>query len=345
MIKELKLVNFRNFWTKELKELKEENFIIWENWKGKTNILEAISLIWNNSITKLQLDDLVKLWEDYFFIESKDSKDNKYWFYYSKKDKKKNYLINNKKTTRKNFFFNSYSCVIFSPIMMNMMYLSPSLRRDFLDETLKSSYEEYDNLVKKYKKILKSRNSILKAINENKASKKDLEYFDKQFIELSTQIYKYRYKIIDFFEESIINTKEYFWNKVVDIEFEYKTKIDRKNIENSIKSYLNKNLDRDIILWKTPIWPHVDDFDIKINDISLVNYASRWETKSVIIYLKLLEWIFIEKKTWKKPILIIDDLLSELDQDHKNMLLSKIRYYQTFISNIFEDKNTNYIKI
>lgn len=345
MIKELKLVNFRNFWSKELKDLKDENFIIWENWKGKTNILEAISLIWNNSITRLHLDDLVKLWEDYFFIESKDTKENKYWFYYSKKDKKKNYLINNKKTSRKNFFYSSYSCVIFSPIMMNMMYLSPSLRRDFLDETLKSSYEEYDNLQKKYKKVLKSRNSTLKAINEGKASKKDLEYFDKQFISLTSQIYKYRYKIIDFFEESIINTKEYFGDKAVKIEFEYITKIDRYNLEESIKSYLQKNLDRDIILWKTPIWPHVDDFDIKINSISLVNYASRWETKSVIIYLKLLEWIFIEKKTWKKPILIIDDLLSELDKEHKNMLISKIRYYQTFISNIFEDKNTNYIKI
>jgi DNA replication and repair protein RecF len=79
--------------------------------------------------------------------------------------------------------------------------------------------------------------------------------------------------------------------------------------------------------------------------MSLIHYASRWETKSVIIYLKLLEWIFIEKKTSKKPILIIDDLLSELDESHKDMLLEKIVYYQTFISNITEDKNSFYIKI
>ncbi len=345
MIKDLKIVNFRNFWSKEINDFRDENFIIWENWKWKTNILEAISLIWNNSITKLHLDDLVKLWEDYFFIEVFNKKWDKFWFYYSKKDKKKNYLINNKKTTRKKFLLESYSCVIFSPIMMNMMYLSPSLRRDFIDETLKSSYEEYDLLLKKYKKIVKSRNSVLKAINEQKASLDDLVFFDKNFIELASQIYKYRFKLINFLKESIVNTKEYFWEKAQNIEFIYKTKVDENNIESSIKEYIDKNIKRDIILWKTPIWPHIDDFEVSIDGINLINFASRWEAKSVIIYLKLLEGIFIEKKTWKKPILIIDDLLSELDQEHKNMLLSKIRYYQTFISNIFEDPDTYYIKI
>ncbi|MDR2411292.1 MAG: hypothetical protein LBD88_01485 [Candidatus Peribacteria bacterium] len=75
-------------------------------------------------------------------------------------------MINNKKTSSKNFFSNSYSCVIFSPVSMNIIYFSPNLRRDFLDDTLKSSYLEYDKLLKDYKKILKSRNLALKAINE-----------------------------------------------------------------------------------------------------------------------------------------------------------------------------------
>ncbi|MDF1682909.1 MAG: hypothetical protein P1U46_04305 [Patescibacteria group bacterium] len=76
-------------------------------------------------------------------MEIINQKDDKLSFYYSKKDKKKNFMINNKKTTKKNFVENSHKCVIFSPIMMNMLYLSPSLRRDFLDEALNSSYLEY----------------------------------------------------------------------------------------------------------------------------------------------------------------------------------------------------------
>jgi DNA replication and repair protein RecF len=95
-------------------------------------------------------------------------------------------------------------------------------------------------------------------------------------------------------------------------------------------------LERDIILQKTQIWPHIDDFEIRVDGINVTHYASRWEIKSIIIYLKLLEWLFIEKKTWKKPIMLIDDLLSELDDLHKNMLLKKIEYYQTFISSIYK---------
>jgi len=345
MIKELKLVNFRNFQEKIIHNFERENFIIWENWKWKTNILEALSQLWNNSVTKLNLDDLVKTWEDYFFIEIKDELENKYSFYYSKKDKKKNFLINNKKSTKKEFNENTHSCVIFSPIMMNMIYLSPSLRRDFLDDTLKSSYSEYENLLKNYRKILKSRNSTLKAIHEKKVWEDEIKFWDKKFIDTASEIYKYRFKFINFLQESIVNTKEYFSWKIENIEFEYKTKIDKDDINNSIKNYLDKNFKRDIILWKTHIWPHVDDFEIKTDKISLIHFASRWETKSIIIYLKLLEWIFIEKKTKKKPILIIDDLLSELDENHKDMLLNKINYYQTFISNIYKQENTFYITL
>ncbi|MDD3794080.1 MAG: DNA replication and repair protein RecF [Candidatus Gracilibacteria bacterium] len=345
MIKELKLINFRNFKEKIINNFEIENFIIGENGRGKTNILEALSQLGNNSITKLSLDDLVALGEDYFFIEIKNEDDNKYSFYYSKKEKKKNYMINNKKTTKKEFIDFSHSCVIFSPIVMNMFYLSPSLRRDFLDETLKSSYKEYEKLLKDYKKILKSRNSTLKAIGEKKVNESEINFWNNKFVEIASEIYKYRFKFINFLQESIINTTPYFSGKVENVVFEYKTKIDKENIKDSIKNYLNKNFKRDTILGKTHIGPHVDDFEVKIDGVSLIHYASRGETKSVIIYLKLLEGIFIEKKTGKKPILIIDDLLSELDSEHKNMLLKKINYYQTFISNIYEEKNTFYIKI
>lgn len=345
MIKSLKLVNFRNFSDKKIENFEIKNFIVWENWKWKTNILESLSILSNNSILKLSFDDLVKKWEEYFFIEYEDDERWKVWFYYSKKDKKKNFLLNNKKVTKKNFLENLYSSVIFSPIMMNMMYLSPSLRRDFLDEALKSSFSEYDTLLKNYKKILKTRNSFLKAIFDKKAKKEDINFRNEKFIEISEKIYTYRFSFIKFLSKSIKNVKEYFSVDFQEISFNYLSKVSEKNIYFDIKNYLDKNFERDILLWKTHIWPHIDDFEILLDNISLEKFGSRWEVKSVIIYIKLLEWIFIEKKTWKKPILIIDDLLSELDDNHKNILLEKIIYYQSFISNIKEDIWSYYIKI
>ena len=92
--------------------------------------------------------------------------------------------------------------------------------------------------------------------------------------------------------------------------------------------------------------PHIDDFEIQVDNIKLTNFASRWETKSVILWLKLLETSFIEKTTKKKPILLIDDLLSELDNNNKKILIDKIKYYQTFITSIeFKNKDKNIIKL
>ncbi len=345
MIKELKLLNFRNFSELKLESLNKENFIIWENWKWKTNILEAISLLSNNSITWLSLDELVKKWEDYFFIEYKTNEWSKISFSYIKETKKKVFMYNNSKITKKKFNQITNKSVIFSPIIMNMMYLSPSLRREFLDTILKNSFDNYDKLLIDYKKIIKHRNKTLKSIYESKANKQDLVFWDEQFIIKANEIYKYRYKIINFLKETISTTLEYFSWKITNIELIYETKVTEKSVEKSIKKYLEKNIERDIILWKTPIWPHVDDFDIIIDWRSLSHFASRWETKSIIIWLKLLEWIFIEKMTNRKPILLIDDLLSELDENHKNMLIKKIEYYQTFITSINKLDNKNIIKI
>lgn len=341
MIKELKLINFRNFSELKINSLNKENFIIWENWKWKTNILEAISLLSNNSVTWLGLDELIKKWEDYFFIEYKNNLWDKISYSYIKEWKKKTFLLNNNKISKKKFNSISNNSVIFSPIIMNMMYLSPSLRRDFLDNILKSSFENYDKLLLNYKKIIKHRNKTLKSINEWKASKEDIIFWNNKFINEANEIYKYRFKIINFLKESINSTLEYFSWKINKIELIYETKVNEEKINQNIKEYLEKNIDRDIILWKTSIWPHVDDFNILIDWFTLSHFASRWETKSIILWLKLIEWIFIEKMTSKKPILLIDDLLSELDEKHKKMLIKKIEYYQTFITSI-TDTDTNY---
>lgn len=334
MIKKIKLINFRNFADKKIEDLERENFIIAENGKWKTNILEAISLLSNNSITKLNFEDLVKMWENYFFIEIIDENDKSFSIYFSPEEKKKSFMINNKKTSSKSFFEQSYKSVVFSPSTMNMFYLSPSLRRDFLDYSLKSSFSEYDKLQKDYRKILKSRNNILKAINEWKAQKSEINFWDKEFILKASLIYKYRFKIIEFIQASIKNIEDCFLWKIQNIELNYISKVKKESVENDIKEYIEKNFERDLILQKTHIWPHLDDFEILVDQKNIIQFASRWEVKSVVIYLKLLEWLFIERNTKKRPIMIIDDLLSELDNFHKKLLLEKTKYYQSFISSI-----------
>jgi len=346
MIKSLKLKNFRNFEDIEFIFENEKFFIVWENWKWKTNILEALSILNNNSIIWINFDMLVKNNENNFFIEYQNDDWKTLWISYDKELKKKRFFVNKKTTSKKIFTENTNISVIFSPIIMNIMYLSPSLRRDFLDQILINSFNNYDKLLSNYKKILKNRNKILKNIRENKSKKEEINFWNQEFIKNAVEIYKYRLQLCDFFQKHIKKSSEYFLWKIKNVDFEYQTKVNRDKIPDDIIKYLEKNFDRDIIMWTTSIWPHIDDFDNIIDNNRLVEFASRWETKSIIIWLKLLETAFIENITNKKPVLLIDDLLSELDEKHKDILINKIKYYQTFITSISQvDKKNNFLNL
>lgn len=347
MIKSLKLKNFRNFANSEFFFSEKANVILWENWKWKTNILEALALLHLSYISKIDFDNLISSGEEIFYIEVETIYGDTISMSYDKNTKRKKYMHNNKSINRKKFSSIIGKVVFFSPIVMNMMYLSPGLRRDFLDEILNSTFEKYRDITSEYKKILISRNKVLKNIRENKSSKSEIEFWDDKFALKASQIYNYRFWIVNFLKENIDYFKNYFENKISKCEFTYKTKIienekiDKeeklKDIQKQIKKYLNTNLDKDIILWITNIWPHCDDFDIYVDNIAIKEFASRWEVKSVIIWLKILEIKFIEKFLNKKPILLIDDLLSELDEKHKNILIENIKWYQIFITSIKND--------
>jgi len=334
MIKSLKLKNFRNFENKEFLFDDKKNFIVWKNGRWKTNLLEAISLLSGRSVLNINFESLVEKWKDFFHIEYNNEKDECFSLFYDLKTNKKKFSINGKAMSKKKFMESSEKSVIFSPIIMNMMYLSPNLRRDFLDEILISSYSEYESILKRYKEIVKNRNKVLKNIKKWESEKKEISFWDKKFVESSSIVYKFRFKLIDFLKNKGEDFIEYFDNKVEKVEIVYKTKVNRESVEESVRQYIEKNIDRDIILACTHIWPHVDNFDIILDWVPIIEFASRWETKSTIIWLKLLEMKFIEEHTRKKPKLLIDDLFSELDNNHKNILLSEIKSYQTFITGI-----------
>ncbi len=340
MITKLTLKNFRNFENSKFLFCREKNFIIWENWKWKTNILEAISLLSSQNLTKIDFKNLVWKSLETFFIEIEINDEKKIAISYDKKLNKKNYFLNTKKTTKNNLIQNSIQSVLFSPMTMNLLYLSPSLRRDFLDNILANTFKEYSKYYKEYKNILQSRNKTLKAINEKKAKIEEIYFWNKKFTNISKIIYNYRFWIVDFFKKNISQAKNFFLWKINKIDFEYITKVDKKNIWETIENYLNKNLNRDIILWTTQIWPHIDDFKIIVDDKNVIDFWSRWEVKSIIIQLKLLEIEFIKKYLGKTPILLIDDFLSELDSKHKDLILNNFNNYQFFITSI--EKKDNY---
>ncbi len=341
MFKSLKLKNFRNFENKEFFFAENKNFILWNNWVWKTNILEAISLIYQRNILNKEISNLIKDKEIFSYIEIEKDTWDRFGISLDKESNSKKLLINWKKTTKKKFNELLEKVIIFKPLDMNMMYLSPSYRRDFLDDILSNSFEWYDKINKDYKNIVRNRNKLLKNIREWKCTKSEIVFWDKALINKSKEIYDYRMRLNSYFVSKIIILKELLWLKIDTLHFNYITKVDLNNIETSIENYLTKNLDRDIIIWNTHIWPHIDDFQITLDWFPLINFASRGETKSVILWLKIIESQFIEENTNKETIFLIDDLFSELDETHKKLLLSEISDKQVIITSIKDIFNNN----
>lgn len=325
--------NFRNFPSREISFWAQRNIIIGDNGKWKSNILEALSLP-SAPLVESKPEYLVMKQEETLFLKYiLDSWNLSYW--YSHDGAKRKYMLLGKSTTKSRLRENYPLVVSFHPMMMNLMYLGPSARRDFLDGILSQSFPLYTKAFSNYKKILTSRNRVLKNISEGKSDISELSFWNNKYIESAEIIYKYRNEIQKFFQENIWELKEYFFWKIENISFQYISKTDLIQPWEYLKTYIDENTQKEILLRKTLRWPHLDDFSIIIADTPLIHFASRWEVKSILLGLKFLETKFLEKYCPDRDILfLIDDFLSELDSRHRDLLWKHIWSRQSIITSI-----------
>ncbi len=347
MLQKINIINFRSIDKKEL-FLKDKNIIIWPNWAWKTNILQAISILfWNNIFwykdNHILKDNTEFLFIEWVFVES--NFEHKVSFSYDKKLDKKNYSLNSKKISKKELLNKSLKTSYFSPQDMNLFYLWPSSRREFINNILWNIYPNYFLELKRYENILKNRNKILKNIFEWNSKEEEIIFWDNEFIKSCQKIYEYIIPLNSFLESNLLKENDIFKDKNIKLNYKYNSKVDLENIELSIRNYLTKNFKRDIILWRTHLWPHVDDFNIFTWDVEVSNFASRWELKSIILKLKLLEIDYIKYITSKTPLLLIDDFQSELDENHLNILKNKLNNLQIIYTSINTSNKDNYNNI
>ncbi len=345
MIHRLSLTNFRNFSQKDITFSPGKNIIIWKNGSGKSNILEALALP-RHSLVESHPKYLVAQGSNTFFLRYTLAWEELSVSYDDETHKKK-YFLQTKSTTKKRIWDIYPHIISFHPMMMNVMYLSPSQRRSFLDEALIQAFPEYQKIVSQYKKILQNRNKLLHHISKNQVSTDELWFWNNEFIKSATQVYEYRKILIDFFSHHTGELEKYFFGKVKNISFSYISKTHWENPKTSLQEYIQENEQKEILLQKTLRGPHLDDFTILLDDIPLINFASRWEVKSIILWLKFLETEFIKTHSCTDNILfLIDDLLSELDQEHQKILWNHIEKQQSIITAIEDFWATgNYINL
>jgi len=332
-IKYLQLKNFRNYNELVIEFNKGTNVFVGDNAQGKTNILEAIyycslakshrtnkdkELInWNGS------DAYIKL---YVCKTRLDKKIEIKIF----KEGKKGVNINSIKILKMSELVGNFNVIMFSPEDLNIVKESPSYRRKFLDiELCKLSRKYYYNLTQ-YKKVLNERNLAIRKWNTDSDI---IDVYDKQLSEFGAIIIRDRMNYIEKLNRlgKVIHSN--ITSKSEIIEIKYLTPIKQlDNIEENFYLLLCKNRKRDIETRTTSIGPHRDDFSIDINDIDARIFGSQGQQRTCVLTIKFGALEIIKELTGEYPVLLLDDVLSELDTKRQEYILNSIKEVQTLIT-------------
>ena len=332
-ISSLKLLNFRNYETLELKFSNKVNLIYGKNGTGKTNIIEAIYMLGLTKTFRSNNDDIViKKGKNIAKIEGmiKDTIFNNYKIIISNAGKR--IKIDNNKIAKVSDYITKVNIILFNPDDLKLIKDTPSIRRKMLNIEISGINGEYLLLLNAYNKVLKQRNAYLKALSKKKDYETSfLNILTEQLIELGLKIMWIR-------EDFINNINSYISDIYYEIthkgtlKVSYKSEFIGKSKEALLKMF-EKNISREIFLGKTIFGIQHDDIEFLVDQEIVKEFSSVGEQKNSIISFKLAEIKNIEEKLHKKPILILDDLFSELDEEKINNILMLIDTdLQTFIT-------------
>lgn len=333
IVKKIKLINYRNYSNLELEFNDKTNIIIGNNGQGKTNILESIYVLaLTKSYDKANDKNLIKFNEKFLKIKGIFYIDNYYKnFEVLINDLYKKVKINDNEITKMKDYISKINVILFTPNDIGIFKSSPSARRRLINIELSQIFSEYVELYNKYNVILKQRNEYLKTNNINKLY---LGIINDKFCELAIDIIHYRINFINEINEYIKNI--YFdITDINDLEIRYISNVDfdiDKNVmkDNFIKK-LEDNFDRERLYGNTLYGPHRDDFSFFLTNKDLSVFGSQGQLRCAMLAYKLSELEIFKKYKGEYPILLLDDVFSELDINKRNNI---IKYLNSDIQTI-----------
>ena len=337
-LKKLKLKNFRNYKELEVDLYEGINIFFGENAQGKTNILESIYLFSSSRSHRGAKDrELINFdsSEGEAGIEFYSQKREQTASFKLYKNKNKELTVNGIDRSRQKALFGVFSTVIFSPEDLNLIKGSPEERRRFTDTDISQIKPEYYRILKDYKRVLNQKNNHLKEININEEL---LDVYDEKLSSLAAKITLHRLRFIIRLSELATKALYYISDNRENIEIRYKPGIDReipssaKEIEEIYKNEFKKVRQEELLKRVTLIGPQRDDLEFYLNGKDASVFASQGQQRSVILSLKLAEFEFMKEILGEEPVLLLDDILSELDIKRQNKLLNFIRDNQTVIT-------------
>jgi len=321
LIQRIYLENFRNYDKKESKFSAGTTLVVGPNTAGKSNLLEAIFLLGFGTSPRARLDrEMIKTGEKLGFVRGFFLGDGEKELEVVLTDRGKRFRVNGV-GRRLSDFSKHFHVVLFSPHDLNLVTGSPDLRRRFVDLVLGSVDQDYAHAFREYEKIRKRRNRLLEQINQGYGKEEELGFWNAKLLEHGVLLQDKR--------------KEFF------------VEVNRRLAASGLQlGYRPSGLTaerlkeyrlREIAVGTTLIGPHRDDFTFLMGERDLSSYGSRGEQRRSVLALKSAELEFVQGKTGERPLLLLDDIFSELDKDNRARVFDLIGEGQTIIATTDEE--------
>ena len=331
IIKSLELNNYRNYDSLFIQFDKGTNILYGDNAQGKTNILEAIYLSATTKSHKGSKDkDIIQFGREESHIRTyleKDDVEVKVDMHL-RSSRSKGIAINGQKIKKASELLGLLNVVLFSPEDLSIIKNGPSERRRFVDMELCQLDSFYLYNLNHYNKIVNQRNSLLKDLYLNPSLRDTLSIWDSQLISFGSKIIERRKLFVDQINEIIGKIHHNLSGGKETLVIHYEPDVTIEDFEKKCRL----NQDKDIKLKQTTTGPHRDDFSFMIGDIDVRKFGSQGQQRTAALSLKLSEIELVKKISKDTPVLLLDDVLSELDSNRQNFLLNSIGEIQTIIT-------------
>ena len=336
IIQSVKLVNFRSHDEFLLQCNKETSLLVGENGSGKTSVLEAIYEALRGKSFRATDEEILKRGAEFYRIELDFIDGTKTIVLYD--GQRKQFLVEDKKKTRLPKK-NRYPIVLFLPEDLHLVATSPTKRRNYFDRVISEFNESYSNSLLKYEKALRQRNELLK---KYKIDEDDNKVIDRDFFSWNILLAKYGLEIRNYRKQYLDKLNAEFnrvYHSIVENGDQVFLKLNLFGGEITEADYFNRlenEFRRDLILGHTGFGIHRDDFIFLFNEKEADGTASRGELRSMILAMKFIEADLIFRETGKRPVVLLDDVFSELDNVRQKSLVKNFKDNQVIITSVDE---------
>ena len=328
IIKTIKLQNFRIHEKYKLNCQKKTSLIVGENGCGKTSVLEAIYIMLQGKSFRAVDREIIQRGRKFYRIELEYQNGEKNIMVYD--GVRKNFIIKDRKFVRLPKK-NRYPVILFKPDDLNLIGASPVRRRDYFDKFFSQLDQSYNNSLLKYNKVLKQRNELLK---QNYVKKELIFSWDILLAQYGVDLILKRRKYITEINQLITKTYRSIANNQDEVEILYQNNY--KETESEYLKKLEDSLEKDRFLGYTSFGIHRDNYEFIFNQVLADGSASRGEVRSLILALKFIEAEFLTKYLNKKPVILLDDVFSELDEVRQKCLVKNFKNNQVIITSVDE---------